>query len=44
MYEAGQEIKIGYWNKADFAEHSLCELVLEKQQAHVLCVGVTPLS
>ena len=40
MYEAGKEIKIGYWNKADFTECSLCELVLEKKNVHVLCVGV----
>ena len=40
MYEAGREIKIGYWNKADFSEHTLCELVLEKHHSHVLCVGV----
>jgi hypothetical protein len=42
MYEAGQEIKVGFWNKADFSEHCLYELVLEKKDAHVLCVGVSP--
>jgi hypothetical protein len=38
--EKGHEIKIGAWNKANFNETHLCELLLEKQQLHVLCVGV----
>jgi hypothetical protein len=39
MYESGKEISIGYWNKANFSEHSLCQLILEEKEAHVLCVG-----
>jgi deoxyribodipyrimidine photolyase len=39
--EKGKDIKIGVWCKASFDETILRQIILEKQELHVLCVGIT---
>ena len=40
LYDAGQQIQIGIWNKADFSSHQLCEIIIEQQNFDRICVGV----
>lgn len=35
-----REIKIGVWDKANFAKNQLCEPIYDKQGIHVMCLGV----
>lgn len=38
-FESKRKIQIGNWDKLNFSNNKLCELILEKQNLNVLCLG-----
>jgi len=39
-FENKTKVPIGNWNKSNFYNNELCDLILEKQNSNVLCLGI----
>ena len=38
-FKNNKEIKIGFWDKSNFSNNELYELILVRQESNVLCIG-----